>query len=107
MFIYLNKRRGQTTLEYGVVIAIVVAGLIAMQSYIKRGMQGRLKQASDEIGEQYSADTSTSTYSVSTTMNTSETVTGGAQPMTTSNTTQTQNRTANENVGALSTETWK
>jgi len=108
MFVYLNKRRkGQTTLEYGVIIAVVVAGLVAMQSYIKRSMQGRLKQSADDIGEQYSPDTSSSTYTITTTMNTTETVTGGSNPTTSSNTTQTQSRTVTDNIGTLGTEVWK
>lgn len=34
-------------------VACVVAALLAMQIYIKRGIQGKLRQGSDEIGEQY------------------------------------------------------
>ena len=47
------KRNGQTLIEYAVVIACVVAALITMQSYVKRSLQGRLRSASDQIGEQY------------------------------------------------------
>jgi len=43
----------QSVLEYAVLIACVAAALIAMQIYMKRGNQGRLRQASDAIGEQY------------------------------------------------------
>ena len=49
----LGKTKAQSTLEYAVVIACVVAALLAMQFYLKRGMQGRLRGAGDEIGEQY------------------------------------------------------
>lgn len=45
-------------------VACVVAALVGMQIYIKRSSQGRLKQASDEIGEQYapmSADSNITT----------------------------------------------
>jgi hypothetical protein len=56
MFKYLNQRRrqGQSTLEYVVLIIIIMAALLSLQSYIKRGIQGRLKQATDDIGDQYS-----------------------------------------------------
>lgn len=55
-------RRGQSTLEYAVVIAVVVGALVAMQYYIKRGVQGKLRESSDQIGEQYSAGNVTSKY---------------------------------------------
>ena len=45
--------RAQSTLEYAVIIAVVVAALLTMQVYIKRGLQGRLRSVADEIGQQY------------------------------------------------------
>lgn len=48
----LNKK-GQSTLEYAIIIAVVIAGLLVMQHYVKRGYEGRLKGASDEMGQQY------------------------------------------------------
>ena len=54
MLQYLNQKRGQSTLEYAVLILIIIAALISIQMYMKRGFQGRLKQASDDIGDQYS-----------------------------------------------------
>ena len=54
MIAYLNKKRGQSTLEYAVLITVIIAALIAIQTYIKRGVQGRLKSATDDIGDQYS-----------------------------------------------------
>ena len=56
----LKKRKAQSTLEYAVVVACLTAALITMQIYIKRGMQGRFKDAADEIGEQYSTVTTNS-----------------------------------------------
>lgn len=56
------KRRGQSTLEYAVVIAVVLAALIAIQIYVKRGIQGKLRSSTDQIGEQYSAGKMTSTF---------------------------------------------
>ncbi len=47
------RRRGQTTLEYIVVIVILLGALLAMQTYIKRGLQGRMKSSVDELGDQY------------------------------------------------------
>lgn len=47
-------KRGQSTLEYAVLIVVIIAALIAMQVYLKRGIQGRMKESSDQIGEQFS-----------------------------------------------------
>lgn len=105
MFIYLNKR-GQSTLEYGVIIAVIVAALIAMQFYLKRGVQGRLKQAADDTGEQYTPLNTTSNITTTSTVTSTETVVGGTNPTTTTVSDQTQTRTASENVGSLDQEKW-
>jgi uncharacterized protein (UPF0333 family) len=54
MLQYLNQKRGQSTLEYAVLIVVIIGALISIQVYIKRGVQGRLKSAADDIGDQYS-----------------------------------------------------
>jgi Flp pilus assembly pilin Flp len=46
--------KGQSTLEYAVLIVVIIAALIAMQVYLKRGVQGRMRESSDQIGQQYS-----------------------------------------------------
>ena len=105
MFRYLNKR-GQSTLEYGVVIAVIVAGLIAMQTYVKRGFQGRLRQASDDLGEQFSPGITTATRSSSVELVSEETVTGGDKPTTTSAINQSQTSNVVENVAEMDKEYW-
>jgi hypothetical protein len=47
------NRRAQSTLEYAIIIAVVMAGLWMMQHYLKRGYQGKLKSAADQMGDQY------------------------------------------------------
>jgi hypothetical protein len=56
MFKYFNKKRqkGQSTLEYAILIIIIIGALLSIQVYIKRGVQGRLKSATDDIGTQFS-----------------------------------------------------
>ncbi len=54
MLTYLNQKRGQSTLEYAVLTTIIIGALLSIQFYIKRGVQGRLKSAADDIGDQYS-----------------------------------------------------
>ena len=46
-------RRGQSTLEYAVLIAVIGAGLVLMSAYVRRGFQGRLRSQSDKLGEQF------------------------------------------------------
>lgn len=45
----LFKSVGQSTTEYAVLLAVVAAALVAMQVYIKRGIQGRIRDLSDQI----------------------------------------------------------
>ena len=47
----MNK--AQSSLEYAVVIVCLVAALLAMQVYVKRSMQGRLRELGDQVGQQY------------------------------------------------------
>jgi Flp pilus assembly pilin Flp len=56
MLKYFNNRnkKGQSTLEYAVLIIIIIGALLSIQVYIKRGLQGRFKQAADDIGDQFS-----------------------------------------------------
>ena len=44
------NRKGQNTAEYAILIALIVAGAIAMQTYIKRGFQGGVKYGVDRMG---------------------------------------------------------
>jgi hypothetical protein len=53
--IKVNRSRAQSLLEYVVVIACIAAGVFAMQIYIKRGVEGRLKAGSDSISEEHYA----------------------------------------------------
>ena len=46
MIRFLN-RRGQNTAEYAILIGVIVAAAIAMQIYVRRGMQARIKDAVD------------------------------------------------------------
>ncbi|MFH1191182.1 MAG: hypothetical protein V1670_03190 [Candidatus Omnitrophota bacterium] len=54
--------KGQSILEYAMIIAVVVAGLLAMNTYMRRGVEGKLRESTDNIGEQYEAGETTSNY---------------------------------------------
>lgn len=61
---FLRHKRGQSTLEYALLIAAVVAGLVMMQVYLKRGVGGRLKSGADDIGEQFDPAAFSSQYNI-------------------------------------------
>ncbi len=105
--------RGQSTLEYAIIIAVIVAALVVMQIYIKRGVQGKLRSSTDQIGEQYSPGHTTGGYTTTTGSTTHEaivssySVTGTANGLTTTGITRgDQTRTGNETVAGQTEENW-
>ncbi|MGE5309366.1 MAG: hypothetical protein ACM3OC_09795 [Deltaproteobacteria bacterium] len=61
---FRRGRKGQSTLEYAILIAVIVGGLVAMQYYVRRGYQGKLKSASDDMGEQYEPGKYTANFQI-------------------------------------------
>ncbi|MEW6170036.1 MAG: hypothetical protein AB1472_00500 [Candidatus Omnitrophota bacterium] len=47
----MNKK-AQALIEYVLVIALIAAALAGMQTYLRRGIQGVIKTASDDFGDQ-------------------------------------------------------
>jgi hypothetical protein len=103
----MHKKFGkiaQTTAEYAVLIAVVVGAVVAMQIYVRRGLQGRVKDVVDHVegtsnnGEEiFSTSQYEPYYSVSaatSSRNAQETRTlrGGGAGETTANEQTTQNR---------------
>ena len=50
-----GNHRGQSIVEYAILLGVVIAALLIMQMFIKRGYQGGLKDAADKMGDQFSA----------------------------------------------------
>jgi len=50
---HTKSRRGQSVLEYVILLTIIMGALIAAGTYLKRGIQGRWKESIDGIGDQY------------------------------------------------------
>ena len=46
----LNKT-AQTTAEYAVLIALVIGAVVAMQVYVRRGINGRIQEVVDHTGQ--------------------------------------------------------
>ena len=57
-----NTTKGQSTVEYAVLAAVVIGALLFMQIYIKRGAMGKLRDATDNIGEQFTPLATTNAF---------------------------------------------
>ena len=49
------NRRGQGAFEIMLLIIVVLGALLAMNIYMKRGIMGKLRESTDQMGEQFSA----------------------------------------------------
>jgi hypothetical protein len=58
----LRRKKGQNTLEYALLISLVVGGVIAMQTYSQRTLQARIKDAGDFLVGETTQLGSTSQY---------------------------------------------
>ena len=65
------SKKAQSILEFTILMVIVIAVFVAMQSYVKRGIQGRWKSAIDDFGEQYDPRMTNSVMNYKTVANTS------------------------------------
>ncbi len=86
----LRRIKGQSILEYAMIIAVVVGALLAIQIYMKRGLQGRLRESSDQIGEQFDANNTQITRTTTHAGTTTQTVKGGETKSETTNETRTE-----------------
>ncbi|MFH1622306.1 MAG: hypothetical protein ABIA97_04205 [Candidatus Omnitrophota bacterium] len=87
MFRLLNNKRGQNTAEYAILIGVIVAAAIAMQIYVRRGMQARIKDAVDYsltnpgtnvfTSSQYEPEYLSSSYETTSSTDTSESMARG------------------------------
>ena len=114
-------RRGQSTLEYVYVIGIAAVALIAVLAYMSRGFQGSLRNQSEQLGagsydpKNINVNNTETKHTVGSVVSTgSSTTTYGASGDTTisnsANTdrqTVTVDKTTNEGLGDLSSDTWR
>ncbi|MCX5698285.1 MAG: hypothetical protein NTX01_01100 [Candidatus Omnitrophica bacterium] len=96
------RTKAQSTLEYVILIGFVVAALIAMGVYMKRGTEGKLRESADQIGEQYEARNTTNFYVTTTGTVQHESLTGDGH-IVTDITYNNQTKTGNETVEMLPT----
>ena len=74
-----KRKKGQSTVEYAVLIIIIIGALLSIQVYIKRGIQGRLRAAADDIGEQFSVGNTNYTMTINSYSRTQESYNKGLQ----------------------------
>lgn len=58
----LKNKKAQNTAEYAILISLVVAGIIAMQTYAQRALQARVRDASTYLQNQTGAIGNTQQY---------------------------------------------
>ena len=110
-----RKGKAQSTTEYAVLFAIVAAAVVGMQVYMKRSVQGRMRQSADSIGSQYEPGNTTSTITLNVSNTTTTTTTlqkdqplsdgrsGDTVTTITNITNDTTTRSGDETVGPLGT----
>jgi uncharacterized protein (UPF0333 family) len=106
MFKRLRKLKGQSTLEYAVLIIIVIGALLSIQVYIKRGVQGRLKSSADDIGDQYKPGATNIIKTTTTVSNTHQTFVGGTQKSTLQGRGEQTNTVNQSNIISVNQEYW-
>lgn len=52
----VKKKKGQSALEFTLVLLVVIAAIVAMQIYMKRAVEGKLRSNTDSIGGQFEAE---------------------------------------------------
>lgn len=106
MLIKITK--AQSTLEYALILAVIVGALLTMQNYLKRSVQGKLQATADEIGEQYSPGLTQKTDHMTSKVDkiTETTVYGEAGKTTTEIAGGKQEQTSNREIKALDKEKW-
>lgn len=103
-----KNMKGQSTVEYAVLIACVMLALMTMYGYIKRGIQGKMRESADQIGSQYEPGNTVSDFTISSrsdittisSLTLDDNDNTNATTVTTTNY-DTQQRVGTETVGAL------
>lgn len=98
--------KGGSTFELAVFIVCLISALLAMQVYVTRSIQGRLRATADSIGEQYAPkntelDITLSINSNSKTMVETFEKDGVTTTTTTATSSESQLRSGTERVGPL------
>ena len=108
LLIKKRKKRGllgQSTLEYAVLIIVVIMALMGIQAYLKRAIEGRQKEQADSIGSQFSSATSAFNITTKTGATINET-SPSVWSTRTRYTDQTSERSGSTSIGNFKDEYW-
>ena len=100
----LKNKRGQSTLEYAIIFVAILVAFLFIQTYVRRAVQGRLRSASDDVGDQYSV-IGTMNYNVTRNTDTREAVTNTGRT-TTEFLRDVSGKTGNEQTANMQVEPW-
>ncbi len=109
--------RGQSSIEYATIVAVVSAALLGMAIYVKRAISGQLRSSADSVGEQYHPTQTTSNHTLraqsttimKSTLEPDQDVNGQKVDVMTYKTeiqNDTTSRTGNETVGPIGNDVW-
>jgi len=106
--VIIKIKKAQSTLEYAILIGVVVGALLSMQNFLKRGFQGKLHNIVENLGDPYSpGHTSKLEIFNSNIDTTTETTTPGVAGSTTTQVNgATQYTESSINLDSLDNETW-
>jgi len=71
-----NTKKGQSIIEYSMLIVIIIGVLLSVGTYFKRGVQGRWKDSVDQLGDQYHPGKTTGVIDYNTTVQSTTIVEG-------------------------------
>lgn len=70
----VKKTSGQSILEYALLLGVIIAAILIMQVWVKRGFQAHLKDASDKIGGGQTFSAGSTGISENRTLSTNQTI---------------------------------
>jgi uncharacterized protein (UPF0333 family) len=53
---FFKSKKGQSTMEYALLIAAVVGAFVLMQRYVQYAAQGKLKESADDMAHQFTPE---------------------------------------------------
>lgn len=57
-----GNKKGQSTVEYALIVAVAAAALIGISVYMQRGLHGKLKESADQMGRQFDPNAFTTAW---------------------------------------------
>ena len=101
-----RKEKGQSALEYTILIIVVLGALLSIQVYIKRGLQGGLFERANQLGKQYSPGNTNVVIITITNSKTSDTFINGTTSSTILERPETTTTDAQINILNIEQEFW-